>query len=327
MSSTNIKLKLLNVMDILQQESDEDHVLTATDIEKKLCARGISASRKSIYDDINTLIAYGFDIIREEGNRGYFLASRDFELTEVKLLIDAVNVAKFIPSKKTDVLIKKLQKLTSEPLASELKRQIKLDEPKNENEKIYYWIDAIHKAIVTNRKIQFQYMKWNEKKEQFYRRDQKIYEVSPWEIRWDSEFYYMLAYDNEISGIKHYRIDYIDNLQIQEDKKCDGYEYYQKYKVHFNSRMFGMYAGDDVNVELRCNNKIAGSIIDKFGDKVSFFPDGENHFRVRVLISLSPLFFAWITSLGEKIEIVRPQNVREQYIEHLNNILHKYENV
>ena len=312
-------------MRIFMEESDEEHYITANTIIKKLESYGVSASRKGIYDDIDVLIRFGLDIIKADGNRGWYLGERDFELAELKLLIDAVKIAKFIPSKNTETLVGKLENLTSKALAKQLNRQVIVNNLKSNNKTIYYSIDAIHNSINEDKKIQFQYGEWTEKKSYRLRKDGKFYVVSPWGVLWNKENYYLLAYDDEISGIKHYRIDHIKNVNILEKTKRNGREYYEHYKRNFTSKTFGMYAGKDVSVQLKCKNSMANTIIDQFGEDVWFMSEGTEHFKVNVLVSISPVFFGWLTSFGTNIEIIYPEEVKKEYVDYLKETLKQYE--
>ena len=325
MASSEMKLKTLYVMKILLELSDEEHYMTAADIGRELEAYGLSADRRSIYNDLEVLERFGLDIIKASGNRGWYVASREFELPELKILIDAVQVAKFIPQKKSDELIKKLQQFTSQHSAKSLNRQILLSNPlKSEVQAIYYTVDSLHEAMNMNCRVSFQYMEWTEKKQVRLRRDGKVYEVSPWGLLWDDENYYLLAYDPGISDIKHYRVDRMLNVQLLPELKREGNKIYEKYREGFSGKTFGMFGGDDVLVKLRCTNRMAGVIIDRFGQETMMVPKDDGHFTAHVLVAQSPQFFGWVASNGTDIEILEPQSLREEYSELLREILLLY---
>lgn len=230
-------------MKILKEETDEDHCLTAKQISEKLKRYGIESDRRSIYDDIEVLTKYGMDIIKASGNKGWFLGEREFELAELKLLIDAIKTSKFISLKKTDILVKKLKTLTNKRNGKDLDREIILNVIKADNKLIYYSIDSVHKAIAENHKITFQYSEWTENKEIRLRKNGKVYEVSPWGVLWSEEQYYLLAYESINDEIRHYRIDRMCNVSIVETTAREGEEKYKDYIVSFTSKMFGMYGG------------------------------------------------------------------------------------
>ena len=316
MASSEMKLKTLYVMKILLELSDENHFMTASDIGRELKAYGLSADRRSIYNDLEVLERFGLDLVRVPGNRGWYVASREFELPELKILIDAVQVAKFIPPKKSEILIKKLQQFASKYSAGALHRQILLSNPaKSEFTSVYYTVDALHEAMNRNCRVGFQYMEWTEKKQVRMRRGGKMYEVSPWGLMWNDEYYYLLAYDPKINGIKHYRVDRMQNTERE------GSVVYENYRINFSRKTFGMYGGDDVPVRLRCANRMAGIIIDRFGQDIMLMPKDDGYFTVCVLITLSPHFFGWLASNETDVEILEPIWVREDYMKFIKNIL------
>lgn len=147
------KKKILCLMQILLERTDDEHSMSANDLCKALKEYGLSAERKSIYSDIETLKDFGLDIIQLKGtNQGYYIGKRDFELPELKLLVDAVQSSKFITTKKSEELIKKLEGLASRYEAKQLQRQVFIyNRPKTGNETIYYNVDLIHSAIFKNK--------------------------------------------------------------------------------------------------------------------------------------------------------------------------------
>lgn len=323
-NSKNFKLKLLNVLDIFMKETNENQPITATDIIRKLEFRGIEASRRSIYDDINVLIEFGYDIIMVDKAKGWYLGDRGFELPEIKLLIDAVKIAKFIPENKTNDLIHKLEHLTCNAEAKELSSQILLESGKSTSKYIYYSIDTIHKAISLNRMVSFQYGIWDGKKNYVLKRNAKVYKVSPWCFCWSDGQYYCLAYDDDISGIKHFRVDHIINAQIVEEEPRHGKDYFDRYKVRFLTKTFYMFDGKDAIITLKCTNKLATIIVDKFGEDVAFYEVDDEHFKVIVKVSVSSPFFGWLLSLGTHAEILEPLHVKEAYKDYLKNVLNMY---
>jgi len=324
--STGQKLKIMYIADILKNETDEDHPLTAKEIIEKLEAYGISAERKSIYDDINNLIDYGMDIVTPEGRTGgYYLASRDFELAELKLLVDSVQASKFITHKKTRELIAKLEKLTNKDNAKKLQREVVVaDRNKTENEGIYYAVDMLHDAINNNQQISFHYFEWNTKKEKVLRRDGKLYTVSPWFMIWDNENYYLIAFDEETDDMKHFRVDKMLHLSIVEHKRMGRWKA-EKYDIAaYQKQTFGMFAGEETTVNLVCENGLAGVCIDRLGTDIAMRPEDEGHIRVRTKVSVSPQFYAWVSGFGGKMVIATPEEVREDYIQWTKDILSAY---
>ena len=211
----------MNILDYLQKHTDETHDATTPQLIDYLAANGIKAERKSIYNDIQTLIDFGYDIVRGPGpHDGYQLLSRDFELAEVKLLVDLVQSSKFITTKKSRELIGKLQHLVSENDARKLQRQVVVtDRNKALNENIYYSVDVIYAAIADNKQIRFQYFDWDVKKQMVPRKDGAVYEISPWLLTWDDENYYLVAYDSAAACMKHYRVDKMLHIELSESPR------------------------------------------------------------------------------------------------------------
>lgn len=324
---SNQKLKLLYIADMLGKETDDNHSLTATEISKRLAAYGVPSERKSIYDDIEQLRQFGYDIVlRAETPKGYFLASREFELPELKLLVDAVASSKFITEQKSRDLIGKLEKLTSRYEAGSLQRQVIVNNRvKTGNEGVYYNIDTIHEAINCGRKISFLYGEWTVEKKMEYRRDGSRYIVSPWALTWDDENYYMLAYDDEAELIKHYRVDKMAKLAVENESREGKYAFHKIDLSSYAKKVFGMFRGEDETVKVRFDNQLAGVVIDRFGKDVVMLKQSDDSFIARFPVELSPQFFGWLTALGSRAELVEPESARTMYQEYLEEILRRYE--
>lgn len=320
------KLKLLYIMDYLMEHTDEKYSVTTQDIIDYLAANGIAAERKSIYSDIDLLIEYGMDIVRtKERPQGYKLLSRQFELAELKLLVDVVQSSKFITSKKSRELIGKLEKLCSKRDARQLHRQVEVTgRAKTVNENIYYNVDQIYFAIGENRKVRFQYFDWNAKKEMQLRKEGAYYEVSPWLLTWDDDNYYLIAYDKESEIMKHYRVDKMLNITMAETKR-EGKEVFEKFDIGAFSKMtFGMFAGEEETVTLLCDNKLTGAMVDRFGTEVTMRPYDESYVWARVNVAVSRPFFGWLTGFGKAVRIMGPEKTVIAYKEYLQDILEQY---
>lgn len=325
--TSNQKLKLLYLIELLYRRTDEHHAVTMKEIIAYLKAHDISAERKSIYDDIALLQDFGLDILRvEEYGGGYYLASREFELAELKLLVDAVQSSRFITQKKSRELIGKLEQLLSVHEAKALNRQVVVtNRNKTINENIYYNVDMIYNGIAENVKIRFQYFEWTIAKEMKLRKDGDYYEVSPFILTWDDENYYLIAYDESSDMIKHFRVDKMLQLTLTREKRTGGERFADFDIAAYSNRVFGMFAGTEETVVLRCENAMIGVVIDRFGQEVSVRKDGPEHFRARLHVAVSPQFYGWVSGLGRKIEIVEPLEVRQSYLEYLNSIFQLYD--
>ena len=295
------KLKPLYIMNYLLQNSDEEHPVTIKQIVEYLGAQGISAERKSIYDDIEALRFYGLDIIHVDAGRfqGYYVAQRNFELPELKLLVDSVQSSKFITHKKTMTLIRKIEKLTSRYEARKLQRQVVVaDRIKAMNESIYYNVDKLHSAIALNQQIIFRYFEWTVSKEIRMKKNGENYHVSPWALTWDNENYYLIGYDMDAEIIKHFRVDKMLHIELTGQDRAGREEFSRFDLARYTKRTFGMFGGNEETVRIRFHNRFVGVVIDRFGKNVALRPDGENYFIARVEVAVSEQFFGWITGLG-----------------------------
>ncbi len=322
----NQKLKAMYLMKILLDNTDEEHPLTMSEIIEELGRYGISAERKSIYSDIEALRVYGINIeTKKDKSVGYYVGERLFETPELKLLVDAVQASKFITRKKSDVLIKKLETLTSKRGAQRLQRQVFVSNRiKNMNESIYYSVDYIHEAISDNVKIRFQYFDWDEKKNKKLRKDGAEYKVSPWALTWDAENYYMIAYESESGKIKHFRVDRMINIKVSDERR-EGRELFRDFDMaRYAKKTFGMFGGEDEYVTLRCKNKMAGIIIDRFGREVTMRKFDEECFDVTVEVAVSTHFITWLMNFGGDVRVVSPQRVIDMYVSSAKEALELY---
>lgn len=326
--SSNQKLKLIYLMKIMLEKTDEDNGLTLAEITANLSACGISAERKSIYDDIEALRLFGIDIVKNQNGRttDYRVVSRDFEMPELKLLVDAVQSSKFITRKKSSELIKKIEGFASIHQAKQLHRQVFVaNRIKTMNESIYLTVDHIHTAITLNKKITFNYFEWNHKKEKVLRHNGALYCVSPWALTWDDENYYLIAYDSESTKIKHYRVDKMLGINVSNDER-EGREMFEDFDMAiYSKKTFGMFGGKEENVRLLCKNSMANIIIDRFGTDTVMLPVDGEHFELTVKAAVSPLFLTWLMNFGSDIKILSPENVIEEFKNLANNALSQYE--
>lgn len=323
----NQKLKMLYLVKIFSEETDDNHALTMAQIIAMLGGYGVNADRKTLYQDFDELRKFGFDIIgQQEGrNHYYYLGSRDFELPELKLLVDSVQSAKFITDRKSSQLIRKLESLVSRYDAGKLHRQVIMTgRVKTMNESIYYNVDAIHEAISSDRQIRFQYYQWTVKKKMELRKDGAWYVLSPWGLMWDDEYYYMLAYDSEDEKIKHYRVDKMLNIDIV-DRKREGQKAFKAFDMpRYTKSLFGMFSGEQTTVTLEGTNDMAGVLIDRFGKDIMLHPIDADHFSAHVEVAISKQFLGWVIALGEDIKITAPQAVVEQMQEETKRLCRQY---
>ena len=328
--SSGQKLKLLYLRDILLKRTDDNHGMTAAEIIDALSEFNIKSERKSLYDDISSLQMYGLDIEKIKSNTTrYYVASRDFEIAELKLLVDAIQSSRFITSKKSMELIEKIENLVSAYQGRELKRNVFItNRVKGINEKIYYVVDALNSAISNDKKVSFKYMKWTlgqgAKAVKVPRRNGKLYVISPIWLCWDDENYYLIGYDSEADKIKHYRVDKIEDVkildesreQIDEIKSFDGAEYTKK--------IFSMYGGEEVEVTMLVDNELVGVIADRFGENVFIVKENDRQFKFTARISISSQFFAWVFGLKGGVKILSPKKVADEFKAQLKAVNDNY---
>lgn len=319
------KLKLIMLLDILQRETDDEHPLTLAELQERLAAQGIPAERKCLYDDFEQLRLCGADILttRDKTVR-YFCGQRQFDLPELRLLVDAVQSSRFITPGKSRELIDKLETLTSRYHAGELKRQVVVsDRIKNMNESIYYSVDTLHAAIAADRQITFQYFDWDIHKKRSLRHGGAQYRVSPWALTWDNENYYLIAYNSLAGSIRHYRVDRMQHIGMLEDKR-EGAEVFEAHDMEQYTRSaFGMFGGEERNLTLFCNADMAGVILDRFGRDVTMIPHDDG-FTVCVPVIVSEQFYGWLSGLGGKVRLTAPAAEVQSYRAYLQKLCSQY---
>lgn len=317
------KLKLLYIVKYLTENTDEGHPASTADIIANLGANGIRSDRKTIYDDIEKLCDFGYDIIQVPSRQGggYYMGSREFELAELKLLVDAVQSSRFITISKSRALIKKLEQMAGKHDAGKLQRQVYVaGRIKTENESIYYNIDNIHRAIQEDRQLTFQYLDWNMKKELVPRANSEK-KVSPWALIWQDEYYYLAAYDSADGVMKHYRVDKMGRTEVQREPR-EGVEQFSKVDLAaYTNQVFGMYGGAEEIVTLQFPNRLVGVVLDRFGKEADLRQMPEDMFCVRAKVTVSGQFFGWLAGIGKEAVIVKPASVREQYRQWLEEIV------
>ena len=322
----NQKLKMLYLLEILRRETDEEHPLTLKQIIDLLAQRGISAERKSLYDDIEQLRLLGEDIItvRDTAVR-YYIGERTLDIPQLRLLVDAVQSSRFITRKKSEELIRRLESLTSRHLAGQLQREVVVSgRIKNMNESIYYNVDRLQSAITAGRQVTFQYFDWGVDKKQHLRHGGARYTVSPWAMVWDDENYYLVAYHSEKGTLRHYRVDRMLHIAVT-DLPRQGEAAFRSHDLAAYSRQtFGMFGGEEQWVTLRCHKGMAGVMLDRFGSDTPFIPDGEDYFTARVPVVVSPPFFAWLSGFERDIRLIAPAAVAQEYVAYLTDILAGY---
>jgi len=318
------KLKLLALRDYFTQQTDENHPAPMAAILSHLASLGIPAERKSIYDDVALLRDYGMDLVLRKGkNGGYFLASRDFELPELKLLVDAVQSSRFLTERKSIQLIGKLERLGSAWEAGSLRRQVVVSgRVKNMSESIYYNVDRIHEALAANSGVTFRYFDYAPDGSRSYREGRR--EADPIALCWADENYYLIS-DTVSHGITHYRVDKMDRIALTGKPCRDTPERRSLRLTDYARSVFSMYGGEIENVRMRFHNSLAGVVLDRFGHDSILTPDGPEHFTFTAAVAVSPMFLSWIAGFGARAKILFPDSVAAQYQALLRESLAQYE--
>ncbi len=325
MKKSQQKLKLMYLAKILMEKTDEEHTITVPEMIAELGKLGISAERKSIYDDIEQLQLYGLDICSNKTRTtNYYIASRDFELPELKLLVDSVQSCKFITSKKSMELISKIEKLTSHENAKKLQRQVFItNRVKTLNEQIYYNVDKIHEAIAANKQITFKYFNLDVNKNKVYRKEGGLYTESPVALTWDDENYYLITYKEKYGNYTHYRVDKMENIELTDiDRVLDDKPFDLS---AYSKKMFQMFGGEEAEVSVEFQSELVGVVFDRFGTDVPIIKKDEGHFICYLKVAVSQQFLSWIMSFGKKAKIISPDYVVEEMYQLARDITEIYE--
>ena len=320
------KQKLVRLIEILMRETDEEHGISMAEIISRLAEYGISAERKSIYDDFLTLEELGFGVtLTPTRPPKYKLENRIFEIAELKMLVDAVQASKFITAKKSREIIEKLGIFAGVHSLRQLSRQVYVeDRIKTVNSATIYSIDSIHTAINEDKKLSFKYFDYNGEKKKVYRHDGKAYTVSPTALLWDDEKYYLVAYDEAEKIIKNFRVDKMSDVIFLEEPRTRG-EFLDKFNpADYSKKIFSMYGGREELVTIECREKLAGAVIDRFGTE-PLFTKTDFGFKLTIRVMISPLFFAWVFGFGEDMRILSPESVKDDVRSYILKISEIYE--
>lgn len=322
------KPRILYLLRILEQYTDEEHPLTTKQLIDKLQDEyGISAHRTTLTKDIAALQEFGVDIVTVHSTQSkYFIGSRKFELPELKLLIDAVESSRFITAKKSESLIRKIHTLTSQGQVSKLRRNnYVVDRIKPDNEQIYYIVDTINDAINEGKQISFQYYDYSGLKKKVLKNKGEIYKLSPYKLLWSGDYYYVIGYSEKKGKVINFRVDRIaaaptilseNAIPVPKDFDLE----------NFTKEVFFMFSGDEVEVDLQCDNSLMKTMIDRFGENVKTLAYDMTSFRLITEVSVSPTFFGWVFGFDGKVKILGPKNVKEQYYKMISEAMNNLNN-
>lgn len=313
------RLKILYLYRILWEKTDSEHALTMPQIQSELKKYGVEAGRKAIYEYIDALREFGAEIESGMGkSSGYSLASRTFDLPELKLLADAVASSRFFTEKKAKALVEKLETLCSEHEAGSIRRNVYIaNRLTTDNERIYYNVNEIHRAIAEKRKISFKYFDYDIRKRKRYREGERV--CSPYALTWNEEKYYLIAHYEKYGRMSHFRVDRMENVQILDEPV---HKMPRDFKLsEYMGSTFSMFSGEIETVRLRFKNSLLNAVLDRFGRQITLVPDGDKHFTVKVPVRASrpEPFFGWLFQFGTDAQILAPESLREEYVQMLND--------
>ena len=322
----NQKIRLLVIWDILRNYSDEENPMPTNTLILKLKDMGITVERKSLYEDIKLLNEFGYEVmVKKKKSNYYYVVDTPFNLAEVKLLLDTVMSAKFLTNSKTESLSRKISFLAGKKRGELLKDKIiPLSVPKHSNQQIYYAIDTINDAIDKNMKVSFRYFDYNIRKEKQYRKNGRLYKINAISLSVCDGNYYLIGFNDKYRNLSSYRLDRMEDVKVSSmpfttlDEPLD-LESYQK-------KVFSMFYGKEVNVTFLVDNSLVGVIIDKFGEDVKIYEGYNNDFEVRTKVAISPTFFSWCMTFGDKLKIISPKSVVDEMCEKINVIKELYKN-
>lgn len=325
------KIKLLFLHDIFTRQTDSEHVYSANELCDLLSEYGINCERKSIYSDIDALKEYGMDIVNvRTPKRGYYLNERKFDIAEVRLLIDAVQAAKFISSKKTKALIYKIGNLLSEYQEEELREQIYVDSSlKSEKEDLYDIIKSLDTAIKKSKQVEIVYSKRKLENRYLKKSEGKTFLINPYSLLWSNDHYYLVCNNDKYNNLMHLRLDRISRVKSLETT-AKHFSKVSKYTDKFDTadysnKLFNMFTGESGQIELCCDNRLIDDILEKFGEEIPIKIFDENHFVFKADVELSNGLVSWIMQFGSEIKVVSPKMLSDAIINKTKDILSLYE--
>ena len=313
------KIKLLKLVELLRQETDEEHPLATMEICRRLDAMGISCERRTLSKDIALLNEQGFEVMwRWVGKeKGYYIEDRSFSIPELKILIDAVQASSFITEKKTAELIAKIADLGGSHRADILKsNMVCFNTRKHSNESIYYNVGFLEDALHQQKKVIFRYYDLNENGEKVYRRDGHRYVVEPVALVFNEDNYYMICYSSRHDNTANYRIDRMDHVEIIEDPISEKALSLREEIGGYTEQVFKMYGGQPVDIVIEFDDKIIGAVYDKFGEDTKMMRSGEGKCIATVKVQLSPVFWGWLFQFAGELKVLSPESVVDEYKNH-----------
>ena len=322
------RLRLLKLWEMLNTESDEDNPLGTEEIRRKLAQYGIDCDRRTLYSDIDTLVAAGYEIFCHRGKSNlYYVMDRKFSVPEILIVMDAVQASSFITEKKTADLVNKVSSLAGSRKGEVLQKNVvQFSSIKSENESIYYSVSEICQAVLAKKKIEFNYFDYDIAFNRAYREEngaKRKYVVSPIATVFSSDNYYLLCYNDKHKNISHYRVDRMSSVSMLDEDITQNEELENFDISVYKKQLFGMFSGEEVEVKIEANKKLIDVIYDKFGSSVRLYVVDEKTVGFSAKVQVSPTFIAWCCSFGKDLKVVSPtKTVKEikNYLEELSKL-------
>lgn len=325
MAEQNIKkIKLLKLMELLREETDEQNPMVAKDVCKRLEDKGVIVDRRVLTRDISVLNEFGYEIMSTMvgHEKAYYVIDRSFSVPELKILIDAVQAATFVTDRKTPELVEKIAALGGAHRAEILQENIVcFNTRKHSNEAIYYNVDRLESAIQNNKKVIFLYYDLDENGEKVYRRDGHHYVVEPIALVFNNDNYYLTCYSTKHKGTANYRVDRMTAVEMIDEAISKKTKTLRKEVGRYTEQIFKMYGGEPEKVTLEFDNELIGVIYDKFGEDTKIVRTGANTLVASVDVQVSPTFFGWLFQFGNRMKVISPDDVVERYREHIKSII------
>ena len=311
-----LKMKMLALLEMLRQDSDEDHPMPTSEICDRLAARGIPCERKSVGTDIALLREFGYEVMdaRNGKQKAYYIEDRNFSLPEIKILIDAVQAASFVTEKKAAELIEKISYLGSSRRAEILQSNIvRFNTRKHTNESIYYSVNELEQALLAKRQASFLYFDLNENHDRVYRKDRQRYVVNPAALVFLNDNYYLMCWSRELGKIVSYRVDRMEGVTMLETPACRQARLPEKQIAAFTKQTFSMFGGETETVTLRFANELMGTVYDKFGEDLRIKRVDEDSCSARVTVQVNPTFWGWVFQFRGRLRVTEPAALIEKY--------------
>lgn len=315
-NSGAIKLKMIKLWEILQHDSDSEHPLSTNELCRRLCDDGIPCNRKTIQPDVSVLNQHGFEVQSERRgkDRVYWVEDRTFDVPEIKILIDAIQAASFITEKKTEQLVQKIAALAGSHRADVLTENIvRFNNRKHTNERIFYTVDRLERAILEKRQATFLYFDLDENRNRIFRRNKERYIVHPISLVFLEDNYYLMCFCSGHEGIVSFRLDRMFDVQETNQPSCSASQMPEEMIARYTQQAFHMFSGEQEEVTLRFGDNLIGVIYDRFGEDIKMTRQKDGSIIAKVTVQISPTFWGWFFQFVGEMQLVAPKELIDTY--------------